>query len=211
MANRSISQVSYRPPSTIDPKDPNFPNALSDWSASTLGKLNALPKLTQGQLSAIAEAAVGAAAQQSQLPLPLSIGQGSQQHNVNGNHANYNGQMVTTGGAGGSGGLVPGVSEMIKSSANGLPIDLPASLAALFEAKLTLDREKAKLLRMQKELKAHREQMHGVNSGSSGTGAAAGAGSGAGASAKGKEVALVGDVDEDEDDDDLMDCPCGGA
>lgn len=155
--------------------------------------MNALPKLTQGQLSAIAEAAVGAAAQQSQLALP-----------------NNHGQMITTvtggggGVAGGSSGLVPGVTEMIKSSANGLPIDLPASLAALFEAKLTLDREKAKLLRMQKELKAHREQMHGVNSGSSGT-------AGAGGSGKGKEVALVGNGDEDEDDDDLMDCPCGGA
>ncbi|WVR08699.1 hypothetical protein IAU60_005757 [Kwoniella sp. DSM 27419] len=39
-----------------------------------------------------------------------------------------------------------------------LPIDLPASLAALFEAKLTLDREKAKLLRMQQELKGQREE-----------------------------------------------------
>ncbi|OCF35864.1 hypothetical protein I316_02357 [Kwoniella heveanensis BCC8398] len=38
-----------------------------------------------------------------------------------------------------------------------LPIDLPASLAALFEAKLTLDREKAKLLRMQQELKGQRD------------------------------------------------------
>jgi hypothetical protein len=44
-----------------------------------------------------------------------------------------------------------------------------------------LDREKAKLLRMQKELKAHREQMNGVGNG------------------KGKEVALI----EEED------CPCG--
>ncbi|KAK8850630.1 hypothetical protein IAR55_004549 [Kwoniella newhampshirensis] len=38
-----------------------------------------------------------------------------------------------------------------------IPIDLPASLAALFEAKLTLDREKAKLLRMQQELKGQKE------------------------------------------------------
>lgn len=38
-----------------------------------------------------------------------------------------------------------------------LGIDLPASLAALFEAKLTLDREKAKLVRMQKELKGYKE------------------------------------------------------
>ncbi|WWC65296.1 uncharacterized protein I303_107913 [Kwoniella dejecticola CBS 10117] len=41
-----------------------------------------------------------------------------------------------------------------------LPIDLPASLAALFEAKLTLDREKAKLLRMQQELKGQKEEQH---------------------------------------------------
>lgn len=39
---------------------------------------------------------------------------------------------------------------------SGLGIDLPASLAALFEAKLTLDREKAKLVRMQKELQGYR-------------------------------------------------------
>ena len=124
---------------------------------------------------------------------------------------------MVMGSGGSSNGLVPGVTEMIKSSANGLPIDLPASLAALFEAKLTLDREKAKLLRMQKELKAHREQMHGVGSGhgrggsgTHGNGSVAG-----GSSGKGKEVALVGmgegDEDEDDDDDDLMDCPCGGA
>jgi hypothetical protein len=65
----------------------------------------------------------------------------------------------------------------------GLPIDLPASLAALFEAKLTLDREKAKLMRMQKELKGYRE----------GVAAAVGAG-------KGKEVAV---------DDELGECTCG--
>lgn len=131
------------PPSIIDPKDPNFPAALSDWSASTLGRLNALPKFTQGQLSAIAEAAVG-------VGNPAAAGQ----------------------------------LGAITTSANGLPIDLPASLAALFEAKLTLDREKAKLLRMQKELKAHREQMHGVGNG------------------KGKQVAVA------EDDEDLLDCSC---
>jgi hypothetical protein len=38
-----------------------------------------------------------------------------------------------------------------------IPTDLPASLAALFEAKLNLDREKAKLVRMQKELRGYRE------------------------------------------------------
>lgn len=44
----------------------------------------------------------------------------------------------------------------------GIPIDLPASLAALFEAKLTLDREKAKLMRMQKELRGQRESIKEV-------------------------------------------------
>jgi hypothetical protein len=124
-------------PATVDPNDPGFSAALSDWSASTLGKLNALPNFDPKQLNAIAEAAVG--------------------------------------GAHSGGVMAPG------SNGSGLPIDLPASLAALFEAKLTLDREKAKLLRMQKELKAHREQMNGVGNG------------------KGKEVALI----EEED------CPCG--
>ena len=65
-------------------------------------------------------------------------------------------------------------------------IDLPASLAALFEAKLTLDREKAKLLKMQKELKGYRD---GV--------AAAGVKS----NGKGKEVVVM--------DDDLGECTCG--
>lgn len=107
------------PPSTVDPNDPNFPTALSNWSTTTLGKLNQLPSFSQSQLNAIAEAAVGS--------------------------ANKGNSAMTASGA--------------------LPIDLPASLAALFEAKLTLDREKAKLLRMQKELKAHRENMHGVSNG----------------------------------------------
>jgi hypothetical protein len=107
------------PPSTVDPNDPNFPTALSNWSTSTLSKLNQLPSFSQNQLNAIAEAAVGG--------------------------ANKGSSAMTAPGS--------------------LPIDLPASLAALFEAKLTLDREKAKLLRMQKELKAHRENMHGVGNG----------------------------------------------
>jgi hypothetical protein len=128
-------------PATVDPNDPGFSAALSDWSASTLGKLNALPNFDPKQLNAIAEAAVG----------------GAHSGGVMAPHPNGNGAV------------------------SGLPIDLPASLAALFEAKLTLDREKAKLLRMQKELKAHREQMNTVGNG------------------KGKEVALV----EEED------CPCG--
>jgi hypothetical protein len=130
-------------PATVDPNDPGFSAALSDWSASTLGKLNALPNFDPKQLNAIAEAAVGGA---------------------------HSGGVMAPGSNGNGGGTM-----------SGLPIDLPASLAALFEAKLTLDREKAKLLRMQKELKAHREQMNGVGNG------------------KGKEVALI----EEED------CPCG--
>lgn len=64
-----------------------------------------------------------------------------------------------------------------------MPIDLPASLAALFEAKLTLDREKAKLMRMQKELKGYREGVSAVGA--------------AMATVKGKEVAI-----DDE-------CTCG--
>ena len=60
-----------------------------------------------------------------------------------------------------------------------LPIDLPASLAALFEAKLTLDREKQKLMRMQKELKGYREGVAAVS------GIAVPMGTG-----KGKEVAV---------------------
>jgi hypothetical protein len=135
-------------PSTVDPNDPGFQAALSDWSASTLGKLNALPNFDPKQLNAIAEAAVGGA---------------------------HSGGVVAPIPGNGHGGTVAA------GTMSGLPIDLPASLAALFEAKLTLDREKAKLLRMQKELKAHREQMHGVGNG------------------KGKEVALI----EEEE------CPCG--
>jgi len=130
-------------PATVDPNDPGFSAALSDWSASTLGKLNALPNFDPKQLNAIAEAAVG--------------------------------------GAHSGGVMAPGSNGNGAGTMSGLPIDLPASLAALFEAKLTLDREKAKLLRMQRELKAHREQMNGVGNG------------------KGKEVALI----EEED------CPCG--
>jgi hypothetical protein len=135
-------------PATVDPNDPGFSAALSDWSASTLGKLNALPNFDPKQLNAIAEAAVGGA---------------------------HSGGVMVPGNNGAAGTMT------------GLPIDLPASLAALFEAKLTLDREKAKLLRMQKELKAHREQMHGVGNGNG--------------NGKGKEVAL-----EQEED-----CLCGGS
>ena len=61
---------------------------------------------------------------------------------------------------------------------NGLPIDLPASLAALFEAKLTLDREKANLVRMQKELKGFRQGVAALE-GAAGAAGAGGAGTGA--------------------------------
>jgi len=91
----------------------DFSSALHTWSNSALGRLDALPKLTQSQLSAIAGAAAG-----------------------------VNGEIPPN-----------------------LPIDLPASLAALFEAKLTLDREKAKLMRMQKELKGYREGVAAVSVG----------------------------------------------
>jgi hypothetical protein len=58
-------------------------------------------------------------------------------------------------------GAVAGVTAagLVDRQNGTLPIDLPASLAALFEAKLTLDREKAKLMRMQKELKGYRDGM----------------------------------------------------
>jgi hypothetical protein len=108
----------FPPPITVDPTDPTFPSALHNWSTSALSRLDALPKLTQSQLSAIAGAAAG-------------VGDGS--------------------------GLIPGMGV------NGLPIDLPSSLAQLFEAKLTLDREKEKLVRMQKELKGYREGVAAVN------------------------------------------------
>lgn len=61
-------------------------------------------------------------------------------------------------------------------------------MAALFEAKLTLDREKQKLMRMQKELKGYREGVAAV-SGTAVTG-----------SGKGKEVAV---------EEDLGECTCG--
>ncbi len=83
-------------------------------------------------------------------------------------------------------------SALANPNGNGnsaLPIDLPASLAALFEAKLTLDREKQKLMRMQKELKGYREGVTAV------TGNAVVTGTG-----KGKEVAVQDDDGE---------CTCG--
>lgn len=56
---------------------------------------------------------------------------------------------------------IAGAAAGIDGSAS-LGIDLPASLAALFEAKLTLDREKAKLVRMQKELKGYKDAAGGA-------------------------------------------------
>lgn len=112
---RSKPRTNKKPPPkaarpAVPPADPDLTSALHTWSTSALGRLDALPKLTQSQLSAIAGAAAGV---------------GDPQGN--------------------------------------LPIDLPASLAALFEAKLTLDREKAKLMRMQKELKGYREGVAAVS------------------------------------------------
>jgi len=96
---RSKPRTNKRPPPKLSPI-----TAAPLWTPSALSQLDGLPKLTQSQLTAIADAAAGV-------------------------------------------GEAPG----------NLAIDLPASLAALFEAKLTLDREKAKLMRMQKELKGYRE------------------------------------------------------
>lgn len=108
---RSKPRTHKRPPPKTPTQMPagDLSSALHTWSTSALGRLDALPKLTQSQLSAIAGAAAGVDGQQGNLP-----------------------------------------------------IDLPASLAALFEAKLTLDREKAKLMRMQKELKGYREGVAAV-------------------------------------------------
>ncbi|ORY31298.1 hypothetical protein BCR39DRAFT_504904 [Naematelia encephala] len=80
-------------------------------------------------------------------------------------------------------GAAAGIGE---GGTGGAPIDLPASLAALFEAKLTLDREKAKLMRMQKELKGYRDGVAQVQ--------------GSVANGKGKEVVI---------DEDLGECTCG--
>jgi len=102
---RSKPRTNKRPPPKTSPAPP-----APLWTPSALSQLDGLPKLTQSQLTAIADAAAGV-------------------------------------------GETPG----------NLAIDLPASLAALFEAKLTLDREKAKLMRMQKELKGYREGAAAVN------------------------------------------------
>ncbi|WVO24568.1 uncharacterized protein IAS62_005936 [Cryptococcus decagattii] len=110
----------------------NLSAALSSWSANTLGRMEPLPKLTESQLSVLAGAAAG-------------IGEANF---LSGMSAPRNGQSSGSTGEG--------------QYSGGIPIDLPASLAALFEAKLTLDREKAKLMRMQKELRGQRESIKEV-------------------------------------------------
>lgn len=143
---------------SLDPTDPNFPSAFQSWSTSALSQLGQLPSLTPSQLSVIAGAAAGvvdAGLRANGHAPPLAAG---------------NGQNVS---------MLPNLPP----SGQGLPIDLPASLAALFEAKLTLDREKAKLMRMQKELKGYREGVAAVN-------------------LKGKQVAV-------QDPEDLGECTCG--
>ena len=116
------------PPTSIDPLDPRFRAAWQEWTANALGRLDQLPKLTQNQLAAIARAAAA------------GVGAGA------------GGQLLQGASDSNTGALtVPG-----EGGQQVLGIDLPASLAALFEAKLTLDREKAKLVRMQKELQGYR-------------------------------------------------------
>jgi len=172
----------FPPASALDPSDPNFPSALQHWSSSALSQLGQLPRLTPSQLSAIAGAAAGigdvslfnAAAAAGGIGVGVGVGVGS--------------ASGTTGSGGAGGTLGTGT----------LPIDLPASLAALFEAKLTLDREKAKLMRMQKELKGYREGVAAAVESVSGSLTAAAAA----ATAKGKEVAAAVE-------DDLGECTCG--
>lgn len=146
---------------SLDPTDPNFPSAFQSWSTSALSQLGQLPSLTPSQLSVIAGAAAGV----------VDAG------------LRANGHAPPLGAAGN--GTQANVSMLpnLPPSGQGLPIDLPASLAALFEAKLTLDREKAKLMRMQKELKGYREGVAAVN-------------------LKGKQVAV-------QDPEDLGECTCG--
>ena len=85
--------------------------------------------------------------------------------------------------AGAAAGIDPGTGV----NGEGLPFDLPKSLAALLEAKLTLDREKAKLLKMQQELKGYRDEVAAATVVKS--------------HGKGKEVAV--------NEDDLGVCTCG--
>jgi hypothetical protein len=173
------------PPSArFSPDDPNLPAAWQQWATQALGRLDQLPKLTQSQLSAIAGAAAGVgegAFLNSAAGLGLGVGAA--------------GPGTGTGAGTGAAGVGAGVAGV---GANNLGIDLPASLAALFEAKLTLDREKAKLMRMQKELKGYREGVAAVNGNGNGNGSAS-----AGkqpSNGKGKEVVV---------EDDLEECLCG--
>lgn len=149
---------------SLDPTDPNFPSAFQSWSTSALSQLGQLPSLTPSQLSVIAGAAAGVV--DAGLRANGHVG-----HAAGGQAGGNAGQ--------GNAGMLPNLPP----SGQGLPIDLPASLAALFEAKLTLDREKAKLMRMQKELKGYREGVAAVN-------------------LKGKQVAV-------QDPEDLGECTCG--
>ena len=119
-----------------------YTQSLHNWSTSALGKVGKLPKLSPNQLNAIIQAAAGLG-DSSLLNHPAFAGA------MNGAAA-----AAATAAAGGA----PGAGA---AGAGG--IDLPASLAALFEAKLTLDREKAKLVRMQKELKGYKEGVASVN------------------------------------------------
>ncbi|RXK41924.1 hypothetical protein M231_00645 [Tremella mesenterica] len=126
-----------------------YAQAVHDRTARALNKVDRLSEMfpPQAQLEAIASAAAGL--DPSVLDHP-------------GLAAAMNGQTV------------PGMTDSV---AAGGSIDLPSSLAALFEAKLTLDREKAKLVKMQKELKGYKED---VASMTKTNGEASGSGSGSG-------------------------------
>ena len=139
------------PPTSIDPLDPRFRAAWQEWTTSALGRLDQLPKLSQNQLAAIARAA--AAGVNSGAVGALSVGNGA------GNALLEGSSSVGVLGPNGESSEMALQALQGGTDANGqqvLGIDLPASLAALFEAKLTLDREKAKLVRMQKELQGYR-------------------------------------------------------
>ena len=134
------------PPTSIDPLDPRFRAAWQEWTTSALGRLDQLPKLSQNQLAAIARAAaagVGAGTGGALMANGTGNGGGLGESSEMAALQALQGEMIGNGNGNGNGQQVLG-------------IDLPASLAALFEAKLTLDREKAKLVRMQKELQGYR-------------------------------------------------------
>jgi hypothetical protein len=181
------------PPSArFSPDDPNLPAAWQQWATQALGRLDQLPKLTQSQLSAIAGAAAGvgegAFLNSAAAGLGLGVGVGAA------------GPGTGTGTGTGAAGAGAGAGGVAGVGANNLGIDLPASLAALFEAKLTLDREKAKLMRMQKELKGYREGVAAVNGNGNGNGNGSASAGKQPSNGKGKEVVV---------DDDLEECLCG--